>query len=527
MNKLTTLIVAGLATVLVGCEKDALHEEQQTRNDVGSRSVILPADFDVTSVNGDKSFFYFGKDSAQGRSTNVSTRATASYYDIAGIMVERDLETNEEDASDILSTIVSRTQYNSIAENPWPDLSSEVDSLSRISLYDLQENYSAVVASYNLTTYSDYTIIEIANALSQVFSYTSADGVPEETLPAKTEGDPVSDEFRVFIVAFYLDNNPGKAFLLATVVRETVYENYVTENSRGVNPGNVVSQNASFSSTTDSFTAQAGSGLADFLFVIDNSGSMGDEQTAISQVATDFQNTIQNSGLDYRIATVTTDSSTLQDNNSDGGITTSLEEFENDVQPGTGGSGTESGIYHAEQALLSVAEGDASDGSLALETNPMPRTNASMNIIMMSDEPEQYYSYAGSEFDIDNNLFVDRGYVVHAIVEPDTEYYDANGKYSDLAGKTGGLEGDINNLNSFSQMIIDISIIAGGTTSSFELAHNPVSETVTVKMDGSTVPRSQNNGWDIPFGSNKIVFFGTYVPEGGENIEVTYTYVSP
>lgn len=527
MNKLTTLIATGLTILLIGCEKEALHEEEQTLNNVGSRSVILPADFDVENVNDDKSFFYFGKDSARSRSATATARATASYYDIAGIMVERDLELNEEDASDILSTIVSRTRYDSIAESPWPDLSTEVSSLARISLYDLQETYSAVVASYNLTTYSDFTIIEIANALSQVFSYTTADGIPEEALPAKTEGDPVSNEFRLFLVAFYLDDDPDKAFLLATVVRETVYENYVTENSRGVNPGNVVARNANYASTTNTFTAQAGSGLADFLFVIDNSGSMSDEQTAIAQVATDFQNTIQNSGLDYRMATVTTDSSTLQDTDGDGGITTSLEEFESDVQPGTFGSGTESGIYHAEQALLSIAEGDATDGSLAEETTPMPRPNASMNIIMMSDEFEQYNSYASAEFDVDNNLFVDRGYVVHVIVEPDTEFSDSNGKYSDLASKTGGLEGDINNLTSFNQMIIDMSIIAGGTTSAFELDHNPISETVNVKMDGATVPRSQDNGWDIPFGSNKIVFFGTYVPEGGERVEVTYTYVTP
>lgn len=526
MKKFTSSVMLLAALALTACEKEALHEDQQEIANVGSRSVILPSDFDIETVNDNKSFFYFGKASAQGRSIEPTPRDTIQYYDIAGVMVERDIETDETDASDILDTAVSRAQFQTIAESPWPDLSSDIDTFSRISFYDLRESYSAVIASYNLTTSSDYTIIEIANSLSQIFSYTNAGGLPSENLTAVSAADPVASAFRIFIVTFFLDDDPDKAFLLATVVREDVYENYATENGRGVNPGNVVSQEANYTTGSNDFTAQAGSGLADFLFVIDNSGSMSDEQTAISQVATDFQSTMTNSGLDYRMATITTDSSTLRDTDTDGGITTSLEEFVDDVQPGTSGSGIESGIYHAEEALQSTSEGDASNGSLALETVPMPRPNASLNIIMMSDEYEQYSSYASSEFDLDNNLFLDRDYIVHVIVEPDGSY-DANGKYSDIAARTGGLEGDINNLTSFNQMIVDISILAGAASSAFELDHFPVPETIVVRVDGTTVPRSQDNGWDLPLGSKKIVFYGTYVPEGGEQIEVTYSYVTP
>lgn len=164
----------------------------------------------------------------------------------------------------------------------------------------------------------------------------------------------------------------------------------------------------------------------------------------------------------------------------------------------------------------------------------MPRENSSMNIIMMSDENDQSSRYSGTSFDVEDNLIVSRGYIVNVIVEPDYTYYDGdssyesdeNGQYDELATATGGLEGDITNLTSFKQTMVDITTLAGAASSSFELSNNAISETISVSMDDELIPRSQTNGWDLPVGTNSIVFYGSYVPEGGESIEVVYSYLS-
>lgn len=517
MKKILLFTILITTALLVSCSKTAIHEEQGQKQTVGSRTIIFPSEFSLNAVSNSKSHYAYGKESAQ----RASSRATVSYNDIAGVLAERSLETGEETPADILATIVSRLNNAPYSETGyWADLRG-LTSLSRISNYDLTESYSAVIGSYNLTTTTSFTVTEIANGLSQAFSYTTANGIPEETLPENSANEPSDTEFRVYIVAFYIEGTPDTAFVNALVVRESAYENYVTEANRSVSPSNVTSSSAKYTSTKNSFTMKATSNKADFLFVIDNSGSMSDEQTAIAQVATDFDNTIQNSGLDYRMATVTTDSSTLRDTENDGGITTSLTEFTNDLQPGTSGSASESGIYHAEEALLSIALGDSSDGSLTSEVEPMPRAGTSLNIIIMSDEPDQYSSYGSTTFDLANNLFLDRGYIVHAIVGP----YSGT-EYTELATATGGLEGDITNLTSFNQIIVDISTIAGASASRFELDEFPVSETIVVYKNGNLVPRSSNNGWTNPVGSKKIVFNGTYLPAEGDVIRVEYIYAS-
>jgi hypothetical protein len=517
--KIMNIFVVVLSSViaLTSCEKVELHEENGQLLAVGGRTIIVPDEFEVNNVSDSKTFYYYGKDSA----TSKNSRAAISFRGFAGVFVERDIEVGETNAEDVLTTSVAKITGQSIA-TPWPDLSA-ASTFQQITLYDLQTRYSAMLVSYDLVTNADYSVTEVANSLSQILGHHSVSGIPSEMLPESLTGEAVDDEFRILLVAYYFEDittpENSKAFFNALVIPKSFYENYVTESGRAVNPSNVVERESTFVSSSNEFTAEAGGDKADFLFFVDNSGSMSDEQTAISQVATDFELAISNSGLDYRLATVTTDSTALRDTDVDGGVTTSLTEFKVDLTPGTSGSATESGIFQAERALWSESAGDASDGTLALEAEPLPRTDSSMTIVIMSDETDQYSSYAATTYDPTDNIFVDRGYVTHVITSP---YYSSD--YESLAVATGGLQADITNLASFNQMMVDIATQAGAAASSFELDDFPVGESIVVKMDGNTVPNSADNGWTNPPGSNKIIFHGSFVPSGGENIEVTYLY---
>src|SRR3954454_1323814 len=54
-------------------------------------------------------------------------------------------------------------------------------------------------------------------------------------------------------------------------------------------------------------TFNPGNAKVDFLFVVDDSGSMGSSQTALGQAATAMANKLNNSSLDWRVGMVTTE----------------------------------------------------------------------------------------------------------------------------------------------------------------------------------------------------------------------------
>ncbi|WP_305461480.1 vWA domain-containing protein [Photobacterium leiognathi] len=192
------------------------------------------------------------------------------------------------------------------------------------------------------------------------------------------------------------------------------------------------------STTSESITASIGKTLklhkdnykaleqkaakSDFLFVIDNSGSMGGEQDEISKLTTDFIDTMNETAIDFNVAVITTDSDTLRGK----GFTNDKSQIEKDLKPGTNGSAIEKGIYFAEKAL------EPTTGTVALVG--YPRQGASLSVIIMSDERSQYGSYP-KPFDPKSNLFVDNQYKVYAIVQPQHAKYS---QYDDLANATLG-----------------------------------------------------------------------------------------
>ncbi len=120
--------------------------------------------------------------------------------------------------------------------------------------------------------------------------------------------------------------------VLVSTVIDQVKQRYEAV-TRGVTDGtNVGTAESSRAQAADEFVGSGSGGLADFLFVVDNSGSMGNEQAALSQAAADFISVITSSGLDFRIGTITTDRQTLRGV----GYTADTTQFEQDAVAGTG-----------------------------------------------------------------------------------------------------------------------------------------------------------------------------------------------
>jgi len=238
---------------------------------------------------------------------------------------------------------------------------------------------------------------------------------------------------------------------------------------------------------------------------------MRNEQTAISEAADAFESSILSSGLDFMIGTITTDSMTLRDTSANGGFTNDITEFKSDAKPGTSGSGTETGIWFAEQSLLS-------GGTVTAEG--FPRSGASLSVIILSDEQSQYTSRSGGVvFDPLNNLFVTQGYRAYSII---TLSQNAVSQYDDLAQATGGTVSSISDTAVFPVIMNNIALNAGGASSSFILSKPPLASSISVIVVNSLV-----DGWTFSFSTNTILFHGSAIPTGGTLVSVTYDTVSP
>lgn len=427
--------------------------------------------------------------------------------DVAGFIAETLALNNETSAGELVDSYEALLNTNGI-------------NFSSTGRTQGSAGYIAI-ANYNVTLATATAPTTLANELVQYIGVNTTGGTVTN-LPVALSSEQPNTDYIMTIGVLY--TSATQVIVVVTVVPQNVAGNYVALTSNLTNTSNIVPTGTVPTTTSDSFTAQGGSGKADFLFVIDNSGSMGDEQAAISAAATDFTSVISNSGLNYQIATITTDSATLRDTNLDGGFTTDLTEFEIDVIPGTGGSPTESGIWFAEQALLSTAAGDATDGTVTVAGSP--RVDASLSIIVMSDEPDFYdsYAYCSDCFDTSNNLFTNRGYRVYSIVDTDEFSYDYGLDYIDLSTATNGSYAAINDLTTFSQIMYNIAVAAGGASSSYTLNNSPISSSISITVNGTAVSESSTDGWTYDLTSNSIVFHGSSIPAQGDTVMITYTY---
>jgi hypothetical protein len=411
----------------------------------------------------------------------------------------------------------SETNAQQVFDNINTKLTGDVTISSIVSTgKQIFTTSDAVLVKYELTYSSMIKPTDLANYLVQLLGTNTAGGTISG-LPVSAANEADDNKYTLTVGIIFIDST--SVIISVTVVQSDLAEIYSHVSSAVTGNSNVRKAGEPLAPMTDTFTGQSGSGLADFLFVIDDSRSMTEEQTAISSAATAFEQAIVNSGLDFTIATITTGSTTaLRDTSGNGGITTDIAEFKQDVVPGTGGSATETGIWNAEQAL---------SASGTVTSAGMPRANASLSVIIMSDERSQYTSRSGSqEFDPASNIFVDNNYIVYSIIDPS---HDALSQYDDIAASTGGLTSDITigatDPAVYEPIMTNIAENAGGATSTYILSQSALETTISVSVNGTVVVNNKMNGWTYSGAAlNSIVFHGSAIPATGDSISVSYQY---
>jgi hypothetical protein len=351
----------------------------------------------------------------------------------------------------------------------------------------------------------------------------------------------------------------------------------------GSDPNLRTLMNATF---TDSQTPQV-SGQADILFVIDNSGSMSEEQ---QMLANNFQTfisglTASSNTFNYRIGITSTDfagttgvsfsrtqaySSFL--NFGPGGLISKLlspasstpKYLTSDMDPdfvrsqfvasanlGTGGSGYENGIETFRRFLTLTTPG-------RVNSDFMRDDNTRLDVILISDEDahnpsnqSQYLRANTSAF----NSYLDQTVAqisaakngrganmikYHSIVgfensNASCSLFSTGGlrgeglAYLALSNRTGGMKIDLCRSENFANDLLTLgSVISSSIRRVFSLNQVPANvANIKVFLNGTLIPQSTTNGWSYTESSNSVTIHGMNLESLTRiNVQVDYQYWS-
>jgi hypothetical protein len=488
------------------CKKD-----NDIKSELGSSSSSDSSDTEYSFSDGDT---FLVPDDVTLKSITSGDFSGVSFYTgtnnaVSGFASKTNLQetTSQTSSSAILSSAVNTLDGTTdIASITAISISSNAHLNSGMAAGDASEDVT--FGSYSITTASSMSSDQLSRIVIKLIGLNAASGSVAFSIPA--EGDATTD-FRLEITLSYTSTETP---IIIAIVPAGVFSTYEGTINLTVQMGNMQPAGTTRVAGNDSFTVAAQS-AADFLFVVDNSGSMSEEQTAVSDNATRFFTKLSNKGLDFKIGVITTDSSALAGT----GFTSTQADFESNILVGTSGSYLESGIYHAEEAL-------SAGGSVVLAG--YPRTGATLSVIMLSDEEDQYTSYSNGVFNFTDNVFIREGYKVFSIVSvPDSGCYGDGGSaggssdYPTLSTNTGGAKGSI--CQSDYSATLDTIIASGGQT--FTLTNTPVVKSLVVKVNGTTIAQKLgDNGYLYLEKTKSITFYGTAIPSAGDSVTVSYEY---
>jgi hypothetical protein len=299
-------------------------------------------------------------------------------------------------------------------------------------------------------------------------------------------------------------------------------------------------------------TFTTGNAMADFLFVVDDSGSMQGYQSALGDAATAVADRLGNSQLDWRISMVTTTYTQTGKDNSGKfrGFTRDINQFKAWLQQnaacpdvtqycwvGISGSGEERSLESARKAVEHMT-------SASTPTAQKYRPGARLIVIILTDVRDQPDTTPVSSF---TAFFKDTNPTgklipMHGIICDPTgdrchpEEDNTNPRHLDVIQATGGIVGSIRSTTSIQNTINSImdSVIAA---SGYRTLKPPIGASMRVSMQdvldpsrctASDVPRSRANGFDVDGISQALAFYGACRPgvAGTTKAAISYRYWS-
>jgi hypothetical protein len=292
---------------------------------------------------------------------------------------------------------------------------------------------------------------------------------------------------------------------------------------------------------------------ADIIFVVDDSGSMEDDQQAIRDAANEMEAVLASAQVDFRLGVTRTMAQNrvnpLRGRLEGRGLTPNVQEFKDTIVVGARGGwepGLETGILAYDRLLPKTPAGQ----------QPKPdalREGAATIVIHMSDERDQAIECTacgacdGAEHEqrlctdpsaqpvLDDFIqqYTSRGIVTFALVgdlpngcrqmSTRTDFEPGQG-YVEIASATGGQFGSL--CGDMRMNLMDVGRVASGVASAYKLTQPPASATIRVASgqpgQGRAIPRSRTNGFDYDGVQNSVIFYGDARPKDGDEVVIGY-----
>lgn len=357
------------------------------------------------------------------------------------------------------------------------------------------------------------------------------------------------------VQAEYVHRTNTRSIILMAFTPIASYSGATLFNVEDTAGGSALAQFGDYAGVTCEVFDATVNAKVDFLWAVDDSGSMASSQTAVSRAGSLFAQRLATAGLDWRAAGV---SAGYNLNNCSNGCTRT---FTNDgtlmtrwftagdaLVFGTGGSATEQTLGSARKTFMNDLLPRNAAG-----TNNKIRDDAQVHMIVLGDVDDQTTGTSGAQFlayfsNVDNLGTTNSKVVTHGIVCPANTNCndDTNGatvKQIQVINGTGGVNADIRTFNVANptaaqqqqqQAVIDsiLSAVIGGT--GHQLQKPPISATIKVAIETggtrgtcntSDIPRDRTNGWDFDSATRRLVFYGNCIPSmSGKKVAVSYRY---
>lgn len=261
-------------------------------------------------------------------------------------------------------------------------------------------------------------------------------------------------------------------------------------------------------------------GDVDILWVIDDSGSMADNQDALSRNFNSFITQFLDKKIDFKMAITTTDGTSARNGKMIGDSTklTSasaagnkiafINNFTKWVKVGTAGSGIEQGLKTASSFLDRYAASYLRD-------------DAYLAIVFLSDEEDQSGKAVADFTARFQSAKRSKGMVkAYSIVTQNlqsTKQWETLGKrYNEVSKATGGTISDIS--EDFSATLKDIGGNIVNLIDRFALAESPYLNNISVFVNNVKMEA----GWNFDINSHSLKFNVNAIPAEGAKIEVHY-----
>lgn len=276
---------------------------------------------------------------------------------------------------------------------------------------------------------------------------------------------------------------------------------------------------------SDAFSQQDGNLTVDILWVMDNSGTMSEEQENVVANLSSFVDVLDGFGADWQVGVVTT----TVDEDGGGALVGPLLsplvadvalEFAAQVDVGVDGGTNEQGL---EALRLATGEPLISNENLGLL-----RADADLAVVVLSDEddhstgePADYATYLETLKGVGHaRLSAVVGQLPAGCASPYAAADPAE-RYLAVAESTKGLEDSICR-DDFTDTMKGLALNALGLTDTFPLLLIPEPTTIEVRLDGVLLYERPRNGWQYDAGQNAIVLDGYAIPGPGAGLEVRY-----